>query len=131
MDSATHPQTKKLFSSDKLTAAGIPVASRLYVGGPDELEELFTDEVWCKTANLHWPRNDGRAWVKEHISEIRVTGKFSSLACGLFKRESDEGPMGKPQMLLTLVSTLKSKDDVPMQLREKFGILIASLESSL
>ena len=55
-DSATNPATKKLFSMDKLRSYLITEQQVHYIGGPNELEELFDDNQWAETANELWPR---------------------------------------------------------------------------
>ena len=125
-DSATHPQTRKLFSADKLKAAGIPLECVHYVGAPNELEELFSDERWVAVANAIWVRNDGRAYVPADVSALRIDGKFSSALLEIFKTGSSTGPVSKEEMMLALVDTLKDKSDVPTQLAEKFQLIIES-----
>lgn len=124
-DSATHPSTRKLFSPDKLTAHGIPSENRLYVGDPNELEELFSDEVWTEIANERWPRTDERLWEVSDIAAMRSEGKFSATAERTFRESSLLGPSGKPEMLSTLVGSLKRKEDVPEQLAERFDQVLA------
>jgi putative ATP-dependent endonuclease of OLD family len=42
---------KKVFSLEKLLANGVKDEQIHFVGAPDELEELYTDEQWADTAN--------------------------------------------------------------------------------
>lgn len=119
-DSAENPQTKKLFSKDKLDSFGIPETSRLYVGAPNELEEMFTDEQWAATARMFWPRVDGVDWTSAHIKTERAKEKFSSALLTLFREGSEMGPTGKPHMMMKLVQTLGGPADIPAELGARF-----------
>jgi hypothetical protein len=65
---------KKVFSLEKLHAHGVTDEQIHFVGAPNELEELYTDEQWADAANDEWPRTDGRSWAVDDIAVIRVGG---------------------------------------------------------
>lgn len=91
--------------------------------GVNELEELFDDQTWARTANAAWPRDDG--WTPQHFSEHRGPKKFSAGVESMLKAHSDQHPSGKPAMLLEVVLRLESPDDVPRELRTVFAELRA------
>lgn len=124
-DSTTNRSTRVLFREDKLRSYGFSTAQVHYVGGPHELEELFSDDQWASAANVHWPRDDGVSWTAEAVSAVRPDRKFSEKLCDLFREHSSAGPLGKPDLVYTLASTLTDRDDVPLQLRQTFEALVA------
>jgi len=128
-DSAIHPQTRKIFSADKLTAYGISEDARLYLGAPNELEELFSDATWVHVANENWTRTDGELWMVDDVTSWRGGGKFSSELLQNFKVNSMSGPQSKPEMMVTLVNSLNSPDDVPQQLRSHFDTVLTAASS--
>ncbi|ALV33243.1 AAA family ATPase [Streptomyces sp. CdTB01] len=95
-----------------------------FVGEPDsfnELEELFTDDLWAAAANELWPRDE--PWTAADFAAQRPGKKFSKEVLNMLRNGSPNGPSGKPDMMFGLVSTLTSPDQVPAQLREIFGEL--------
>jgi putative ATP-dependent endonuclease of the OLD family len=111
---------KKVFSLEKLHAHGVKDEQIHFVGAPNELEELYTDKQWADTANDEWPRTDGRSWAVNDITVLRVGGKFSDSLKKALWEESKAGPSSKQEMNMKLVHRLKTADEVPQQLREKF-----------
>ncbi|GAB3435628.1 ATP-dependent nuclease [Actinophytocola sediminis] len=87
----------------------------------DELEELFDDETWARTANEAWPR-DGD-WTPEHFADHRGQKKFSVGVERMLQRHSEHHPSGKPAMLWELVVRLDQPKDVPSELRDIFAEL--------
>jgi hypothetical protein len=119
-DSATNPATKKLFSLDKLRSYLITEQQVHYIGGPNELEELFGDNQWAETANELWPRQDGRPWTSQDFSGLRTCGKFSDRLKDLIRESSEEAPSSKQEMNVGLVLRLRTSDEVPSELRKVF-----------
>ncbi|MGI5216785.1 ATP-dependent nuclease [Nocardia sp. CA-290969] len=91
--------------------------------GVEELEELFDDETWARTANSAWPRSDG--WTPEHFAEHRGKSKFSAGVERMLREHSDKHPSGKPAMLWEVAIRLEHPDDVPNELRDIFADLRA------
>ncbi|WP_123547831.1 ATP-dependent endonuclease [Frigoribacterium sp. PhB107] len=121
-------QAKHIFRRDKLLAEGLnPDANCLFVGEPAEIEDLFTDAQWCEAANSLWPRDGEQetvdTWSDEDFAQHR-SGKFSSAVLDMLGVGSSVGPGGKPEMLQQLALTLRSVDEVPMELRSHFQTLI-------
>jgi len=123
-DSTSNRSTRVLFREDKLRSYGFADNQVHYVGGPKELEELFTDDQWAAAGNAHWCRDDGRAWSTDDIAVLRGE-KFSDGLIELFRTESSAGPLGKPDLTYTLVSMLTRPEEVPDELRAVFESLIA------
>lgn len=127
VDEDSKTNSKHVFSPDKLRSAGLdPDRQCLYVGDPNEVEEIFTDEQWAAAANAKWPRSEsGSTWSSEHFAHHRGPGKkFSKDVLEMVRTESANGPSGKPAMLVGLALSLSKPDDVPRDLREKFDRLI-------
>ncbi|MFJ3673537.1 ATP-dependent nuclease [Streptomyces sp. NPDC090106] len=118
-------RTNKHFKEDRLVRAGLNPSTQIsYVGeaeGYNELEELFGDALWAHAANTHWPRPDGQLWTPQDFTDHRG-GKFSSRILQMVKEQAEStSPNGKADMLYDLVTTLKSTEDVPRQLRKIFS----------
>lgn len=124
-DTTSNRSTRLLFREDKLRSYGFTSNQVHYVGGPRELEELFSDEQWAACANAHWPRDDGNNWDSSDIARLRDEGKFSEHLCETLKTGSSRGPLGKPDLTYTLSITLRTRDEVPEQLRLVFQSLVA------
>ncbi|MFC8526155.1 ATP-dependent endonuclease [Nocardia sp. NPDC057227] len=90
------------------------------LSGARELEELFDDDIWARTANAAWPRDGG--WKSEHFSAHRGE-KFSTAVLQMLKDHSDQAPSGKPAMLLEVAVRLNGPDEVPSELRDIFAEL--------
>ncbi|MET1075092.1 MAG: TOPRIM nucleotidyl transferase/hydrolase domain-containing protein [Umezawaea sp.] len=91
--------------------------------GVDELEELFDDETWARTANEAWPRDGG--WTPEHFAAHRGRRKFSAAVEHMLKEHSELHPSGKPAMLWEVAVRLDRPEDVPQELRDVFAELRA------
>ncbi|MFD6357201.1 ATP-dependent nuclease [Nocardia tengchongensis] len=89
--------------------------------GVRELEALFSDEVWARTANEAWPRDGG--WTPQHFSDHRGGKKFSADVERMVKDLGANPPNGKPAMLMEVVIRLEHPDDVPIELRTAFADL--------
>ncbi|MBC8092217.1 MAG: hypothetical protein H7Y15_09830 [Pseudonocardia sp.] len=110
------------FTERKLARVGLTPAQTHYVGGPNELEELFTDERWAAVANEQWPRTDGRPW---EIADIRACrkGKFSATWCETISSASGIR-LTKPMMAFEVARSIHAPEDVPAQLRTIFDALL-------
>lgn len=115
---------KHVFSDENLRKSGLdPDAQCLYVGDPNELEEVFPDELWAKAGNALWPRTDGQSWTADLIAAVRQEQKFSDALLEEFKINSEQGPMSKPEMVTQLAITLTAAE-IPDQLVDRFDRLI-------
>jgi hypothetical protein len=119
-DSATNPATRKMFEPSKLRSFLVQGEQVHYIGGPNELEELYSDSQWAEAANELWPREDSRAWTPEDIAPLRGSGKFSDGLKELLRMSSTEAPSSKQDMNLGLVLRLKSSAEVPEALKKEF-----------
>jgi hypothetical protein len=88
------------------------------MSGVHELEELFDDKTWARTANEAWPR-DGD-WTTEHFKAHRGQKKFSAGVEYMLKQHGKQHPSGKPAMLWEIVVRLDRREDVPEELRNVF-----------
>jgi putative ATP-dependent endonuclease of OLD family len=126
VDEDSKANAKHVFSPDKLRAAGLdPGVQCLYLGDPDEIEDLFSDEQWAAAANRSWPRVDSetRTWCAADFTEHR-SGKFSKTVLEMIRTNAITAPTGKPDMLVALALSLSDPEDVPRDLREKFDHLV-------
>lgn len=90
--------------------------------GVDELEELFDDETWARTANEAWPRDGG--WTPEHFAAHRGQKKFSGGVEYMLQQHNEQQPR-KPAMLWEVAVRLERPEDVPGELRDIFSDLRA------
>lgn len=128
VDSDSRRTAKHIFQDSRLRGFGLdPALHCLYLGDPDEIEDLFDDEQWARAANKLWPRNGSdqpsSTWEERDFSSLR-SGKFSSGVCEMLRSGSLAGPGGKPEMLHQLALSLSNPSDVPPQLVERFKDLI-------
>lgn len=115
--------SKRIFRPDKLKEVGFTDAQINFVGDT-ELEDLFSDDQWCDTANDKWPRNDASDWTPGHFSALREAGKFSERLLDMLRTDSDQGPRSKPEVTVTLAIRLDAADEVPQELRDLFERLV-------
>lgn len=124
VDQDSKKNSKHLFNTKKLAEYGLNEKHHgLYLGHPNELEDLFDDSAWVAVANKHWPHVDGRMWVDNDVTDLR-NGKFSSDLLELMKSKSESGPRNKQELMTTLVLELQGPSEVPESLLEAFTILI-------
>lgn len=126
VDEDSKRNSKHVFSPSKLKAAGLnPDTQCLYLGDPDEIEDIFTDEQWANVANQSWPRVSDKdlKWSSPDFSQHR-SDKFSKLVLEMIRTDASAAPSGKPDMLIALALSLQSAEDVPTDLREKFDMLV-------
>lgn len=127
VDEDSKANAKHVFSPSKLRSAGLdPDRQCLYVGDPDEIEDIFSDEQWAAAANRSWPRVDAetRLWCAVDFKEHRE-GKFSKSVLEMIRTYATTSPTGKPDMLVALALSLEAVEDVPRDLREKFDKLVS------
>lgn len=124
VDQDSKKNSKHLFSTKKLAEYGLTEDKHgLYLGHPNELEDLFDDRVWAHVANKHWPHKEGREWADVDIASLRQ-GKFSTDLLQLMKAESESGPRNKQEVMTTLVLDLQESSEVPTTIRDAFNLLI-------
>jgi predicted ATP-dependent endonuclease of OLD family len=125
VDADSRSRSRSLFTEDKLRSFGIdPAKSAVFLGSPNELEDIFSGEQWAEAANRLWPRVDGATWKSSDFDQLRSGKKFSSDVLDMVREKSSSAPGGKPEMLYQLVKTLKKPEEVPLQLRQLFAKLI-------
>ncbi|MFJ4031547.1 ATP-dependent nuclease [Streptomyces griseoluteus] len=120
-------RTNKHFRTERLIKAGLDLDTQVtWIGEADgfnELEELFTDDQWATAANTHWMRPEGVRWTAEDFTAHRG-GKFSAHLLTMIKEQAEHtSPDGKDDMLYGLVTTLKTREEVPPQLTKAFSDL--------
>ncbi|PPG90869.1 hypothetical protein C5C39_09725 [Rathayibacter sp. AY1F3] len=130
VDSDSKTVAKHVFSNDRLSKAGLhPDEHCLYIGDPNEIEDVFSDDQWVSAANDLWIRDGDEApsdtWSEADFAALRGEGKkFSSDVLKMLRTGSSFAPAGKPDMLLSLVLRLNSKTDVPAPLVDVFEQLM-------
>lgn len=129
VDADSRTKARHIFSEAKLRSAGLdPDSHCLYIGHPEEIEDLFTDDVWARVANSNWKRDGddepSDQWEASDFRECR-DGKFSERLLQMIQRGSTSAPGGKPEMLTTLALSLSDPTDVPDQLVDRFNELIS------
>ncbi|MQA16764.1 MAG: hypothetical protein GEV09_22305 [Pseudonocardiaceae bacterium] len=125
VDEDCRTKRNRHFSEQSLRNAGIdPAVHAHYLGAPNEFEEMFSDEQWTAVANVQWPRRDGREWRFADVSKCR-TGKFSKEWQQKLNSAIDSGCVGKPAIGRAMAWSLRTADEIPLQLRTAFDALVA------
>jgi putative ATP-dependent endonuclease of the OLD family len=126
VDADSKTNTKHVFSDRRLASRNLdPDVHGLYIGDPNEIEDVFGNDLWASVANARWPRNDGRAWNEQDIQTMREQPKFSKELETNFRASSDVSLSGKPAMVRALSLHLTDAEQIPQQLRDLFQELIA------
>ncbi|MFD9097866.1 AAA family ATPase [Streptomyces collinus] len=130
VDKDSRTNQKRVFRDDKLKEHGFDLNKEcLYLGSPNELEDLFTNNDWAETANALWTPNTERGpWQPEEIEELRA-GKFSSQLLDLFKGGSPEGPKNKEDLMVGIAAHLP-KDRIPAALTTVFDSLVSRAQNA-
>jgi putative ATP-dependent endonuclease of OLD family len=113
----------KIFNQSVLENHGVTAGHISYVGSPNELEELFTDQQWAAAATKFWLRADGTAWTPGQIQALRSDGKFSDKLITVLRAESGQ-QVTKPRLVARLADTLSGRGEVPKDLVDAFDRLI-------
>lgn len=128
VDEDSRTQAKHIFNEARLGKAGLdPDLHCLWLGDPNEIEDVFSDEQWAAAANASWPRDNpdepSALWEAADFAAHR-SGKFSSSILDMVRTASSAAPSGKPEMLLTLSLSLSDPSEVPVALKSKFALLV-------
>lgn len=116
----------KIFNLEVLENHGVTTGHISYIGNPNELEELFTDEQWAAAATTSWPRTDSGPWKPQHFKALRGNGKFSDKLTSILTAESGQ-LVSKPRLVARLADNLSSRDGVPKDLLQAFDKLVAKV----
>ena len=116
---------QEVFGQKKLKEGGIPEDSMYVIGNTHEIEDLFSDEQWLTLVQAEWPRSDGWPWEIDQIAALRkMSGRFSKRLHDLLRSESANSPESKSDLLPALSRRIKTRDEVPEQLRTVFDDLV-------
>jgi putative ATP-dependent endonuclease of OLD family len=103
-----------------LSKQGFTDADCLFLGDPNELEDVFSDSQWADTMNAAWPRDDTVQWTPQDVGDLRADGKFSKSLHSLIRRLSTSAPGKKEDMVVELSRRLRTPSDVPPALVKTF-----------
>ncbi|MCQ6247007.1 AAA family ATPase [Streptomyces samsunensis] len=120
VDADTMRDKQKRFNIDRLSKQGFTEADCLFLGDPNELEDVFSDDQWADTMNAAWPRDDAQQWTAQDVSGLRVGGKFSKSLHNTLRQSSSSAPSGKEDMVVELTRRLRKPSDVPPALVKSF-----------
>lgn len=120
VDADTMRDKQKSFNIDRLGKQGFTEADCLFIGDPNELEDVFSDRQWADTMNAAWPRDDAQQWTTQDISSLRISGKFSKSLHGMLRQHSSNAPGSKEDMVVELTHRLRKPSDVPAALVKSF-----------
>lgn len=125
VDKDSRANQKHVFRDDKLKEFGFDTEKHcLYLGAPNELEDLYLDADWVDTANALWQRTDGSGpWQSDDVAGLRSGKKFSSALLDLFKTGSLEGPQSKEDLMVGIAAHLP-KERIPKDLTNLFDDLV-------
>ncbi|MGW0650610.1 ATP-dependent nuclease [Streptomyces umbrinus] len=124
VDADTMRDKQKEFNVDRLQKQGFTEKDCLFLGDPNELEDLFSNDQWAATMNASWPRTDTQQWTPRDVQALRVSGKFSRSLHGMLREHSSQPPRNKERMVVELVQQLRSPSDVPPKLVGAFQAAI-------
>ncbi|MCX5124641.1 ATP-dependent endonuclease [Streptomyces sp. NBC_00347] len=110
----------KEFNLDRLKRQGFTEGDCLFIGAPNELEDVFGNDQWADTMNALWPRDDELQWKAEEVSALRTEGKFSKNLHTLVYKHSSQAPRSKEDMVVALTHRLRVPSDVPASLVSTF-----------
>ncbi|MDD4652055.1 MAG: hypothetical protein PHQ34_07470 [Methanothrix sp.] len=80
LDRDTQSDRSRKITPDKLRQINFDddfLRNNVILAGKKEFEDLFSDELICRCLNTYWPKNGEDIWMKEEISDLRNSGKFS------------------------------------------------------
>ncbi|MGW2355197.1 AAA family ATPase [Actinacidiphila glaucinigra] len=72
VDADTMRDKQRQFNIDRLSKQGFTEADCLFLGDPNELEDVFSDDQWADTMNAVWPRDDAQQWTTHNVSGLRA-----------------------------------------------------------
>lgn len=70
-DVKTSPTSKSQFTVRQLEADGFNIKKQVFFVGTVEYEDLFSDDLYARTANVKWPKSDGTLWTVTDFLAIR------------------------------------------------------------
>ncbi|WP_424215024.1 ATP-dependent nuclease [Streptomyces sp. BI20] len=124
VDADTMRDKQKQFNISVLNKQGFTEADCLFLGDPNELEDIFGDDQWADTMNALWPRKDARQWAAQDVTALRSGGKFSKALHNMLREHSEGAPNKKEQLVIELASRLREPSDVPTALVQVFQDMI-------
>ncbi|POX43388.1 hypothetical protein C3486_00180 [Streptomyces sp. Ru73] len=132
VDADSQRDKQKEFSYDRLLKYGFAEEDCLFIGNPNELEDVFDNDQWADTMNEQWPRDDEKQWTAQDVNALRTEGKFSKKLHGLLHQNSSQAPRSKEDMVVALAQRLRTPSDVPPSLVKVFkdAVEIASRAGS-
>ena len=129
VDKDSRINQKKTFRDDKLREYGFSLEDDCeYIGQPNELEDLFSNENWADAANSLWPQEGGELWTPEDFDQHRGS-KFSSAILTMLKTGSTIGPKGKDVLMSGMASEI-DKEDIPPDLTALFEKLTSRAQDA-
>ncbi len=131
VDNDAKKNQKSHFTERAISKAGFNTRKDVYFIGKEEFEDAFDDDIWAKTANLFWKKNNGTEWKGSDFGNLRNNGKFSEKILGCFKRECKNIPT-KPIIGQTLAMSIDSSNaekEIPSEIIDCFRELEAECES--
>ena len=125
VDLDSQENNKKMFGDIAVRRTfGATWADHVYFVGEaedrTELEAVFSDEAWARTANKLWPRQDGDKWEESHFEALRSEPKFSTSVDRLLFEHVENFERGKPSLMAELAGSLSDAADVPKSLVRLF-----------
>ncbi|MEV8321485.1 AAA family ATPase [Streptomyces sp. NPDC059900] len=123
----------KFFNDDRLSVNGFRPQECIYLGDPNEFEDVFSGDLWAHVANERWPHKDaaqGRYWTAEEIDALRARPKFSHSLHSLLRAGSEQAPPKKEQLVSILVNYIETPADIPEALHSVFKKAISVAEEA-
>ncbi|MCI0612298.1 AAA family ATPase, partial [bacterium] len=87
-DSIATDNSKKHFTPKSFKVDGIDETTQVHYVGTKELEDAFSDDLWARMAERHYPKKSGNLWTHTDFGALRATPKFSKAVQKLIKSEA-------------------------------------------
>ena len=120
VDADSQRDKQKEFNYERLSRHGFTANDCMFIGDPNELEDVFSNEQWAATMNEEWPRDDTKPWSATDVQALRLEGKFSKRLHTLVYENSIQAPRSKDEMVVALSQRLRTAADVPESLVNVF-----------
>lgn len=112
-DAITTGSNKRKFTEESLRNSGFNVVNEIFFVGAKKFEDVFSDELWARTANKEWPKSDGSMWTESDFAPLRSATKFSTAIKD--RIEGDSGQLIEKSDLCRVAMSI-DENEIPHQI---------------
>lgn len=105
--------SQKHFTPTSFKSDNIDESSQVFYVGNQEFEDAFTDELWAKLAQTHYPKKSGIPWAPADFAALRTGTKFSKGIQILLQKECGLGYEPPKSELGYRLAQVTSESDIP------------------